>query len=97
MTAQVMAAPMQAAAMQRFIETEDTSCLDKPLIFERNDSQFKKLMCCNATMATALTTCLVVPFAPIASCCPYTYADQFSLRLDRDALTFQAANNDCCW
>jgi hypothetical protein len=38
-----------------------------------------------------------VLFLPVASFCPFTYADQYSLRLDKDALTFQAAQNDCCW
>lgn len=52
-----------------------------------------------ANPAAANRSCfaLQVPFLPVASCCPFTYADQYSLRLDKDALTFQAAQNDCCW
>jgi hypothetical protein len=92
-----MAPPAQAEAMQRFIETEDLSRLEKPLLFERNDSQFKKLMCCQACLATTCTYGLTACIVPIAACCPYKYAEKFSLRLDKDALTFQAASNDCCW
>jgi hypothetical protein len=83
--------------MQRFIETEDITCLEKPLLFERNDRQFKKLQCCQAAAVTLMTCGMTLPFMPVASLCPTTYADQFSLKLDKDALTFQAANNDCCW
>ena len=83
--------------MQRFIETEELSLLDKPLVFERNDSQFKKLLCCQAAVVSVITCGLTAPCMPVATCCPTSYADQFQLRLDRDALTFQAANNDCCW
>lgn len=82
--------------MQRFLDTEDISCLEKPLLFENNESHFKKLQCCQAALLTAGTFCLSVPFVPMASCCPYSYADQFSLRLERDSVTFQSANNDCC-
>jgi hypothetical protein len=90
-------APLPAEAMQRFIETEDITCLEKPLLFERNDRQFKKLQCCQAAAVTLMTCGMTLPFMPVASLCPTTYADQFSLKLDKDALTFQAANNDCCW
>lgn len=83
--------------MQRFLETEDISRLEKPLLFERDDRQFKKLMCCQAAIVTTLSSCLNVCFVPVAACCPYTYADQFSLKLDKDSVTFQSAANDCCW
>lgn len=92
-----LTAPPQAEAMQRFIETEDLSRLEKPLVFERADSRFKKMMCCQAAIVTGLTFCLNVPYAPIGACCPYTYTDEFKLGLDRDSVTFQAAANDCCW
>lgn len=73
------------------------TCHVLPLIFERNDTQYQKFMCCQACLATTLTYGFTVCIVPIAACCPYKYADQFSLRLDKDALTFQAAGNDCCW
>jgi hypothetical protein len=41
-----LTAPPPAAAMQRFLETEDLSLLEKPLLFEANQGQFKKLLCC---------------------------------------------------
>jgi len=90
-------APVPEQAMQRFLETEDISCLEKPLLFERNDRQFKQLQCCQAAMLTVGSCCLSVPIVPMASCCPFTYAHEYSLKLDKDSLTFQAANNDCCW
>lgn len=89
--------PVPEQAMQRFLETEDISCLEKPLLFERNNGQFKQLQCCQAAILTLGSCGLSVPFVPMASCCPFTYADEYSLRLDKDSLTFQAANNDCCW
>lgn len=90
-----LTAPTPADAMQRFIETEEP--LEKPLLFERADSQFKKLLCCQAAMINIMGCGMAIPFVPIASCCPGTYADQFSLKLDKDTVTFQAAANDCCW
>jgi hypothetical protein len=92
-----LAAPTQAEAMQRFIDTEDLTCLEKPLVFETNRQQFKKLLCLQGALVSVLGFGMSVPFVPVASCCPYTYADEFSLRLDKDAITFQAAANDCCW
>ena len=92
-----LTAPTPADAMQRFIETEDFTCLEKPLLFERNDRQFKKLQCCQAAAVTLLSGCMNLFIAPVAGLCPFTYADQFSLKLDKDAITFQAASNDCCW
>lgn len=87
-------APTPAEAMQRFLDTEGP--LEKPLLFERNDSKFKQLLCCQAATMSLLTGCITAFFVPVASFCPFTYADQYSLRLDKDALTFQGAQNDCC-
>jgi hypothetical protein len=38
-----------------------------------------------------------VACVPIGVCCPYSYADQYSLRLDKDSVQVSTANNDCCW
>jgi hypothetical protein len=83
--------------MERFIETEDMACLEKPLLFEREDTQFRKMLCCQAAVLSIMSFGMTIPCVPISSCCPYKFADQYSLRLDKDALTFQAAQNDCCW
>lgn len=91
------AAPLPAEAMQRFIETEDMTCLEKPLLFEKNLQGFKKFQCCQAAALVLTTLGMTVPVVPIATCCPYTYADKYSLKLDKDAITFEYAMNDCCW
>jgi hypothetical protein len=55
-TTPLTAAPA-ALAMNRFIETEDLSLLEKPLLFETNQTQFRKLLCCQGGLVSAGLRC----------------------------------------
>lgn len=92
-----LTAPHPAEAMQRFLETEDLSRLEKPLVCETNQKQWKKMMCCQSAILNVATWGFLVPFCPIKACAPFTYANEFSLKLDKDSIMYTGADNDCCW
>jgi hypothetical protein len=65
------AASYSDQSLQRFIETEDVSLLDKPLTFSKNSS-FRNLQCCYGSilgLASCGISAFLLPIGESLLCC----------------------------
>lgn len=93
-----MAAPLTLSAMerlQRFVEREDESYLEKPILLEK-ESGYRNFQCCLGALQCLGSWGISALLCPIGTCAPYTMFPQFSLRLDKDSVQLSSAVNDCC-
>eukprot|EP00775_Hariotina_reticulata_P012248 gene12248-12385_t len=91
-----MLGPSPAESLQRFLEAEDLSLLEKPLVFDKAES-FKSMQCCTGVAAALATAGLSAIFCPIGTFAPYTLFNNFGLKLDKDSVKVNTAINDCCF
>eukprot|EP00879_Flechtneria_rotunda_P018224 GHRR01019119.1.p1 GENE.GHRR01019119.1~~GHRR01019119.1.p1 ORF type:complete len:267 (-),score=80.64 GHRR01019119.1:614-1414(-) len=82
-------------SVQRFLDTEDLSLLEKPMVFGKN-LKFKQLQCCYGAILACSSSCISPFVCPIGTFCPFTTYDEYSLRLDKDSVQLNSAVNDCC-
>lgn len=87
--------PLTSGSLQRFIETEDFTLLEKPIVFETTEN-YKSFLCCCGAVAGVLSFGIAALFTPISVFCPVTTYKHFGLRLDRDSVQVSTAVNDCC-
>lgn len=71
--------------LQKFLETEDFTILEKPIIFETTD-KYKSFLCCCGAVAGITSFGLAALFTPIGVCCPIKTFKHFGLRLDKDSV-----------
>lgn len=83
-------------AIRKFLETQDLSILEKPILFEKSSS-YQSYDCFTSALVALGTGCLTSFLCPIGTLCPFVMYKHFNLRLDKDSVELDSAANDCCF
>lgn len=86
---------MARKSPKAFLENHDLEYLSEPVVFETTPD-FNKYLCCCGILACCSTFLTSAFICPVSTFCPCQLLKYHELKLQKDAVKFKYASNDCC-